>query len=185
MVLAAEALCDVRVQEGDEAEGAEGLRDEDVGDFAKLGEIVPQVIGGEVFRAAPDKHLTGHLLDHALLRVGHLHFAPAAIDEVALGQHPQLHVVGPETNKAEALRLARLDVLLHLRHQHLAERLKVLAQALLGGLPGEPEDDQVRAPHPRLHALRFCRRVLQVIVALPLVLCNKKALSLEPGRVTV
>ncbi len=57
------------IKEGDEREGPEGFGDEDVGDLAKLGKVVAEVVRGHVLRAAAHKHLARHLLDLALLRI--------------------------------------------------------------------------------------------------------------------
>ena len=50
-----------------EREGAERLGDEDVGDLAELGEVVAQVLLGDVVRAAADEHLAGYLVLLSLL----------------------------------------------------------------------------------------------------------------------
>ena len=52
---------------------------------------------------------------HHGARVGDLDVAPPAVDHVALAQHAHLRLERRETDEAEALALARLGVLLHLR----------------------------------------------------------------------
>lgn len=56
VILAAQRLRHVRIEEGDEAERTERLRYEYVSYLAKLGKVVFQVLGGQVFGAAADKH---------------------------------------------------------------------------------------------------------------------------------
>ena len=60
-------LRDFWVQEGDEGERPEGLWDEYIRDLAELGEVIAQVVGAHVLGAATHEHLTGHLLNLALL----------------------------------------------------------------------------------------------------------------------
>jgi hypothetical protein len=52
-------LGNLGIEEGDESERPERLRDKDVGNFAVLGEVVFQVLGGDVLGAAANKNLTG------------------------------------------------------------------------------------------------------------------------------
>ena len=81
----------------------------------------------------------------AYLRVGNLDVAPPAVDHVPLGEHPHLGLVAGEPDEAKPLGLARLGVLLHLSHEHLADGLEVLPQLRLGRLPRQAEHDEVRA----------------------------------------
>ena len=104
-----------------------------------------QIICSHVFCAATHKDLTGHLLDLTLLAVWDFHIAPATVDHVTLGKNPHLRLVAREPDEAEALGLPGLDVLLHLSHQHLPERLKVFSQLLLCRFPGQAEHDEVGA----------------------------------------
>ena len=90
-----------------------------------------QIIGGHVLCTATDKDLARNLLHLTLLAVRDLYVAPPPVDHVPLGEHPHLRLVARESDEAEALGLARLDVLLHLRHQHLSERFEVFSQLLL------------------------------------------------------
>ena len=46
-----------RIEKGDEGEGPERLRDEDVGDLTELSEVVLQVVGRDVLGAATHEHL--------------------------------------------------------------------------------------------------------------------------------
>ena len=165
-------LRDLWIEECHEGEGPEGLRDEDVGDLSELGEVVPEVFCRHVLGAAADEHLAGNLLyltllqrkkesegslhwsitvghtesqTEAHLRVGDLDVAPSAVDHVPLGEDPHLGLVAGEPDEPEPLGLPRFGVLLHLRHEHLADGLKVLPQLRLGGLPRQAEHDQVRA----------------------------------------
>lgn len=57
VIFAAQRLRHVRIEEGDEAEGAERLRYEHVGHLTELGEVVFQVLGGHVFGAPADEYL--------------------------------------------------------------------------------------------------------------------------------
>ncbi len=61
-------LCHFRIQEGDEGEGPERLRDEDVGDLAELGKVVSKIFGCHILGAASDEDLAGDLLDLSLLQ---------------------------------------------------------------------------------------------------------------------
>ena len=104
-----------------------------------------QVICGHVFCAPPHKDLTGHLLNLPLLAVRDFHITPPPVNHVPLGEHPHLRLVATEPDEAKALGLTRLDVLLHLGHQHLAKRLKVFSQLLLCRFPGQAEHNEVGA----------------------------------------
>lgn len=106
------------------------------------------------------------------LRIWDLDVAPPSVDHVSLSQHAHLRFVRGEADEAEALRLARFRILLHLRHQHLAERLEVLAQVLFGGLPRQPQHNQVGAAQFRFHSFRFGRGVFQIVVRLSFILCK-------------
>ena len=104
-----------------------------------------QIICSHVLCAASDKDLAWDLLHLALLAVWDFHIAPATVDHVTLGKNPHLRLVAREPDEAEALGLPGLDVLLHLGHQHLPERLKVFSQLLLCRFPGQAEHDQIGA----------------------------------------
>ena len=104
-----------------------------------------QIICGHVLCTATDKDLARNLLHLTLLAVRDLYVAPPPVDHVPLGEHPHLRLVARESDEAEALGLARLDVLLHLRHQHLSERFEVFSQLLLCRLPGQSEHNKVGA----------------------------------------
>ena len=104
-----------------------------------------QIIGGHVLCTAAHKDLARNLLHLTLLAVRDLDVAPPPVDHVPLGEHPHLRLVAREPDEAEALGLPGLDVLLHLSHQHLPERLKVFSQLLLCRFPGQAEHDQIGA----------------------------------------
>jgi hypothetical protein len=50
------------IKEGDEGEGPEGLRYEDVRDLPELGEVLLEVLTRHLLRAPAHEHLAGHLL---------------------------------------------------------------------------------------------------------------------------
>ena len=61
----------------------------------------------------------------------------------------------------------------HLCHEDLSERLEVLAQLLLCGLPGQAEHDQVGALLLQLEPLRLGQARLQQLIVLALVFCQR------------
>ena len=104
-----------------------------------------QIICGHVLCTTAHKDLARNLLHLTLLAVRDLDVAPPPVNHVPLGKHPHLRLVAREPDEAEALGLAGLDVLFHLRHQHLSERFEVFSQLLLCRLPGQAEHNQVGA----------------------------------------
>jgi len=66
VILSAQGLCHVGIKEGYKAKGPEGPGNEHISDFAKLGEILAQVVRVYVLGAAAHEHLARHLVAHAL-----------------------------------------------------------------------------------------------------------------------
>lgn len=77
-------LSNFRIEKGDKSKSPEGLGNEDIGDLAILRKVLAKVFGSHVLCAPAHKDFAGHLGIGALLAVGDLDIAPAAINHVPL-----------------------------------------------------------------------------------------------------
>jgi len=66
MVLSAQRLCYIRIEKSDKTKGPEGSGNKHVGDLAKLGEILAQVVRVYVLCTAAHEDLAWYLMSHAL-----------------------------------------------------------------------------------------------------------------------
>lgn len=149
MIFTAQALRDFGIQKRDETERPERFRYENVGHLAELPEILPQILGRQIFGAPANENLARHLLyetllkiprrkpendDDALvqsyLRIRHFHITPTTVNHVPLRQNSHLRFVRCESDKTEPFRLSGLRVFLNLpaRTQTLAQGAFLAAQ---------------------------------------------------------